>query len=765
MKPPRLSAAAVLANALALWAAIAIAAAGWWPIYQDAHFVVMVAVTTVLGSVIALLGTIFRWPSAVAVPVAIGAFVVAGVPLAVPDLAQVGLLPTVDGLRELLTGTALGWKQLLTITLPVGAYQSLLVPAYLLVLATAVVGLSIALRSRRGDLAVIPPVVLLLTGLAFGAPQPHWPLELSLGMLAVILFWLMWRRWYTRRTAMRSLDSSGTNHRVLGARTVVSALIIMATAFTIAVAAATLLPSPSERDVLRSMIEQPFDPRAYPSPLVGFRSYLKDGEDSSVIFTVSGMPANEHLRIATLDSYDGIVYSVGSAQVSSESGSFTRVPFRYDQSGVAGTPVSIDVRVGDYSGVWLPSIGQFESIAFDGSRSSSLRDEFYYNNVSGTAAVIGGLKEGDEYQLEAVLPQQPSAAELATATAGSATVPPLGAVPAELAKKLEQYTGEVDGQGAKLQAMLAGLRAEGYISHGVSPDEPASRSGHSSDRITELLTGQRMIGDSEQYAVAAALMARGLGFPARVVFGFAPGAETGGTVAVTGDMISAWIEVNTAQYGWVSLDATPPVRDIPEEQPEEPSAVSRPQSIIQPPLEEQEVTNNQSPAETTQQAPDALADWVVVLLAIARVLGWALLVAGLLASPFIVILAAKLRRRALRRRAASPIERISGGWKEFEDAVLDHGFDPPAAATRSELASAVGGAQPMAVAVIADRAIFAPTEPSAADAAELWKSVDELTAELDSGRTRWERLRARISLRSLGGYSVRSLFKRQGSIG
>ena len=33
-------------------------------------------------------------------------------------------------------------------------------------------------------------------------------------------------------------------------------------------------------------------------------------------------------------------------------------------------------------------------------------------------------------------------------------------------------------------------------------------------------------------------------------------------------------------------------------------------------------------------------------------------------------------------------------------------------------------------------------------------------ASLDEGLTRWQRLKARISLRSLGGYSVRDLFKR-----
>src|SRR5690554_7995776 len=101
--------------------------------------------------------------------------------------------------------------------------------------------------------------------------------------------------------------------------------------------------------------------------------------------------------------------------------------------------------------------------------------------------------------------------------------------------------------------MLEGLRAEGYISHGVGEAEPSSRSGHAADRITELLTGQRMIGDAEQYAVAAALMAGELGFPSRVVFGFAPeSANAVGVTTITGDNVSAWIEVHTSRHGWVT---------------------------------------------------------------------------------------------------------------------------------------------------------------------------------------------------------------------
>lgn len=737
--------AVVAVNTAAVWLAIAVAAAAWWPIYQNAQFIVLVVVATLVGTTIAMLGAIFRWSSAIVAPATVVAFAVIGVPLAVPGQALYGFLPSLSGEVELFSAVALGWKQLLTITLPVGSYQALLVPVLVLVLLSSVIALSVALRSRRGDLAVLPPVVLFLTGLAFGATEAHWPVELALALLAVSLLWLMWRRWYRHRQAVRAVGNGSA--AVFGLRTILSAILVMALAGAAAVAAATLVPPAQPREVLRAAIDQPFDPRAYPSPLAGFRQYLREGTADEVMFTVTGLPEGARIRIATLDSYDGVVYAVGSDTVTSESGSFTRVPYVYDQSAVTGQQISLDVQIGAYSGVWLPTVGKFENIDFEGARASALRESFYYNDTASTAAVIDGIEQGDEYHLDAVLPAEPGEQQLSSVTAGSASVPPLGRVPTELAGALERYTGGVDGQGAQLLAVIDGLRSDGYISHGVGADEPPSRSGHSADRITQLLTDQRMIGDAEQYAVAAAIMARQLGFPARVVFGFLPD-DTG---VVTGDMVTAWVEVDTAQYGWVALDPTPPVREIPAEEPEEPSEVSRPQSVIQPPEEERDLTDTQTPVETSQNDQPELDGWLVVLLAVARALGIAVLVLGILASPFVVIIAAKLRRRQLRRRAGSPLAQISGGWHEFEDAVVDHGYELPRHPTRSELALSVGGSKPLAVAERADRAVFAPHEPDAAEAASLWASIDELTASLDAGMTRWQRLRARVSVRSLGG--------------
>src|SRR6185437_453189 len=138
--------------------------------------------------------------------------------------------------------------------------------------------------------------------------------------------------------------------RFAGVRTVVGAAVILVVAGVAGTAAAIVLPAHVDRQVVRTAIEQPFDPRAYPSPLSGFRNYLEPAESDVPMLTVTGLPADHRIRIATLDTYDGIVYSVGTDQVSSASGSFTRVPYRLEQSGVHGTKDAITVTVRGYSG-------------------------------------------------------------------------------------------------------------------------------------------------------------------------------------------------------------------------------------------------------------------------------------------------------------------------------------------------------------------------------------------------------------------------------
>jgi hypothetical protein len=64
------------------------------------------------------------------------------------------------------------------------------------------------------------------------------------------------------------------------------------------------------------------------------------------------------------------------------------------------------------------------------------------------------------------------------------------------------------------------------------------------------------------------------------------------------------------------------------------------------------------------------------------------------------------------------------------------------------------------LAAIADRAIFSPNEPPTIEAEHVWRAVEDLRLDLDEGLSLWQRLKAKVSLRSLGGYSVKELFKR-----
>lgn len=767
MKATRRSILGTILDVVLLWTALAIAATAFWPVYRDTSFLVMAVGAVLAGTLLALVAARFRWPSFVVLLAAVALVALIGVPLAVPGRAIGGVLPSLEGLLDLASAVVFGWKQLLTITLPVGDYQALLVPAFLLLFATSLVAITIATRARFPELAVIPPIAAFLVAIAFGPDEALWPVPLGLGLLAVVLVYLVLQRWRRRRSAIATLaratpDASGrpletAGDAALGVRTILAGGLILALAAAGAVGATTLLPVTGERDVLRTAVVQPFDPRDYASPLAGFRRYLRDDRVDAVLLRLDGLPDDSRLRIATLDSYDGVVYAVGSATIDSASGTFVRIPQSVDQSEVRGDPVTVDVEVVDYRGVWVPTAGAFESIAFGGDDAARLTDAFYYNGASDTAAVLGGLGAGDAYRLEAVLPEQPSAADLAAATPGDADVPRLGAIPEELSLYLEERVRTITAPGARLAAMLDALQTDGYISHGLADDEPPSRSGHAADRIAELVTAPQMIGDAEQYAVAAALMARQLGFPARVVFGFVP--QDG---VVRGEDVTAWIEVNTAQNGWVTIDPVPEERPIPEEEPEEQSQVARPPSIVPPPPDRPDPQTDQTAPDSSQEEPDELDPVLAALLAIARGVGIGLLVIAVLLAPFVVIVIAKARRRRLRRTAPTVVQRISGGWDEYADAVVDHGYEPPPAATRSELAAVAGGLPSRVLAAVADRAVFAPETADPADADRVWDAVADLRASLDLGLTRRQRLRALVSLRSLGAYSVRSLFRREG---
>ena len=203
--------------------------------------------------------------------------------------------------------------------------------------------------------------------------------------------------------------------------------------------------------------------------------------------------------------------------------------------------------------------------------------------------------------------------------------------------------------------------------------------------------------------------------------------------------------------GLVSVDPIPPLRPVPPQQPNQPTEISRPQTNVQPPVDDNPQQNQEPPqAQVDSTHPRPPNPVLEALLAIVTVLGWTLLTLAVLASPFLAVLAAKARRRARRRSAATAAERIVGGWREFADTAVDHGYDPPPAATRVEFATTIGGSRAAVLALVADRAVFSPLPPTAREAESVWKAVDDLRWQLKKRDTRWKRLVAAVSLRSLG---------------
>lgn len=746
---------AVVATVAFSIASIAVAASVWWPVYQAPQFVVVAIGAILLGTVVALIGWLFRLNGLIVLGITLLVYLAAGVQLAMPDRMGTGIVPPADALLDLIKGTATSWKQLVTILVPVGTYQSLLIPALVAILGTTVITLTVGLRSRHPEFAVLWPILLLVVGIAFGREESWYPLAIGLSLLVIILGWLIWLRGARHREQLRhhasavaSVSPSRRERRRAALVGAVSAALILAVATTGGAVLATALPAGNDRDVIRSHIEQPFNPLDYPSPLSSFRRYFMPDMVNEPQFTVAGMPQDGRIRIATLDSYDGVVYRVGGPDTAGASGAFVRVPYRLEQAA-RGERVSMTVAVGSYSGIWLPSTGHLVEIQFSGANRDDLADSYFYNDLTGTSVAVSGVAPGDGYRMTSVVTPMPSSAELADIRPGTAVLPPIDDLPALVRERLDTYTEDIAAPGAQLVAMLEGLKTDGYISHGVAADEPPSRSGHGIDRIEELLTDKPMIGDAEQYAVVAALMARQLGFPARVVMGFvAP--EPGGTVTLTGGDVSAWIEVQDATGRWLAADPVPAVREIPDEEPEDPQKVSRPPAIVQPPLENDDDEIEQSPpADSDQNDEPAPNPFLAAVLFIAQVVGVSLLIVGILAAPFVTVMAAKLRRRALRRKRPHPADRIRGGWEEFADSALDYGIEPPKSATRREVAATVGGKRALALASVADRATFSTERPSHADADRVWAAVDDLRRSLGTGRTRRQRFRAASSLRSL----------------
>mgnify|MGYP000682981239 CR=1 FL=1 len=143
---------------------------------------------------------------------------------------------------------------------------------------------------------------------------------------------------------------------------------------------------------------------------------------------------------------------------------------------------------------------------------------FYYNTDTDSAIIPAGTRKGLTYTESGIIARNPTDKQISSAAAARITQPEAQDVPDSASKLATSIAGGQSSGGAAATALADTLKDSGWFSHGLEGDHP-SDAGHGNYRINKLLAGTAMVGDSEQYASAMALMARDLGLPSRVVLG------------------------------------------------------------------------------------------------------------------------------------------------------------------------------------------------------------------------------------------------------
>lgn len=700
----------------------------------------------VAGSAIAatLLATVLRRRRVPARFAVLAGLVGAGLYLSYTVLVRelsAGVVPGPDTIRALRSGIGRGWQETLDRPLPIEDRTDTLVWLVAVTWLAAHLTADLVQRTRLAVLPLAPSLVLfgLALPLTSTAGQPS--LLLTGALIAVSLVAVLVRAAPDARTVQRT-GASPTELAEFHSRSLLSSRLRLG----LPIVALAVVAAPLVAEVVTT--KDPFDPRDLRSeivlpenvadPLGQLKAQIGANPPRAAFRVAFGSPGDavtvRRVSVLHLDRYDGVRWTS-----TGRFGDATNPLVARDDLS-AGRDVTQRYTIGSTDDPWLPVAGQ--------PVRTDLPNAAY--DPEGGDLLATGTVSGLSYEVVSRVPD-PTPEQLATARhARGADLDRYhgleGAVPEEIRTFATEATEGAASTGDAL------LKLEQFLRSGYAYDDDAP-AGHSYGRLVTFLTTDRR-GTAEQFAAAYAVMARALGYPARVVVGYKVVEEVDGELRprefVTSADYHAWVEVRLDELGWVAIDPTPRPGDVPL--PDRPTET--PATTVAP---QQQPGGQRTPQEAgpSEGLPEVdPTDDNLGSRAVAIAAGTIGVVALLVTAVVLVIVAAKAQRRRSRRNAPTPADRVVGAWDEVVDRLLELQFPIGSSMTPRDVervGRATYGAaatEPLAELVpTVSRAVFAADEPTP-DAAELaWQHTEQFERNLKTTLTRRQRIRTRLSLR------------------
>jgi transglutaminase-like putative cysteine protease len=262
-------------------------------------------------------------------------------------------------------------------------------------------------------------------------------------------------------------------------------------------------------------------------------------------------------------------------------------------------------------------------------------------------------------------------------------------------------------------------------------------------------------GTAEQFATAFVLLARSLGVDARVATGFVvpQGGDLRSPLDLRSDDAAVWPEVRLVGQGWLAFNPVP-AEETSDEEPTPPPPAAQSPAAVQPPIAPPADRAAEEPTVTPAEQ-SGTSDWETVRTWLAR----GTVVAGLAILPFLMavggIVGMKWSRRRGRLRDADPARRITGAWANTTDSLVDAGLTIGPAWTNERIADEGTVLVPAAPHEMRRLAATATAVTFGEESDEWGRADDALTTArtvdlaILADRTRWQRIRWRLSLRSL----------------